>query len=454
MKKFISSSTPLFSNLNSYKKQHFSSFHTPGHKNSSFFSKINFSKLDFTELSTTDNLFEPSFSILQAEKNAAEIFKTKKTLFSAGGCSLCVQTMLRLAFPNGGKVITSRILHKSAINAMALLNIEPIYLTPEKDNKTNFWEAISPQAISNALKENPDVKAVFITSPDYFGVLADIKAISEICKKFNVLLLVDNAHGSHLGFLKKNLHPIYLGADMCTDSAHKTLPVFTGGAFLHINNSKFLDLAKKEMQLFASTSPSFVILTSLDLCCDWLKKYGKKSFLKLEHTIENIKNLALKAGLILPDGLCDPIRLSFNTSKIGLSCEEFSDYLREFKVEPEFYIDDFVVLIPTPFNKKTDFKRLKSALLNLKKLKNNAAKRQNQNNFYYFEEPKIATSLNQTLFSESYKINTKDSLGKISKYMICPCPPGVPILLPGEIITNSIMENLINYGIFSLDVLK
>ena len=453
MEKFNSSVTPIFTNLKSYKKQHFSSFHTPGHKNSSFLSKINFSKLDFTELPATDDLFFPSSSILQAEKNAAEIFKTKKTLFSSGGCSLCLQTMLRLAFPNGGKIITSRIIHKSAVNAMALLNIEPIYLTPEKDLKTNFFKAISPQKIENALKENPDVKAVFITSPDYFGTLSDIKAISKICKKFGVLLLVDNAHGSHLGFLKKDLHPIHLGADMCTDSAHKTLPVFTGGAFLHINNSKFLDLAKKEMQLFASTSPSFPILTSLDLCCSFLKKHGKKSFLKLEKNIENIKNLALKAGLIFQDSLCDPIRLSFNTSKIGLSGKDFSDYLRKFKIEPEFYIDDFVVLIPTPFNKKTDFKRLKKALINLPKLSYNPVQ-ESKNNFYYFEEPKIAATLSQTLFSESYKINTKDSLGKVSKYMICPCPPGVPILLPGEIITNSIIENLINYGIFSLDVLK
>ncbi len=268
-----------------------------------------------------------------------------------------------------------------------------------------------------------------------------------------MLLLVDNAHGSHLCFLKENQHPIYLGADMCADSAHKTLPVFTGGAFLHINNSKFLDLAKKEMQLFASTSPSFPILTSLDLCCSFLKKYGKKSFLKLEQTAETIKNLALKAGLILPEGLCDPIRLSFNTSKLGLSGKEISDYLRKFKIEPEFYIDNFVVLIPTPFNRKNDFKRLKKALNNLPKLSRKPVK-QNQNAFYYFDEPKIATSLNRTLFSESYKINAKDSLGKISKQMICPCPPGVPILLPGEIITNSIVENLINYGIFSLDVLK
>lgn len=453
MEKFNSSGTPLFTNLKIYKNQHFSSFHTPGHKNSAFFSKINFSKLDFTELSSTDDLFEPLGPILQSEKNGAEIFNTKKTLFSAGGCSLCVQTMLRLAFPNGGKIITSRIIHKSAINAMALLNINPIYLTPEKDLKTNFWNAISPQDVENALKENPDVKAVYITSPDYFGILSDIKAISKICKKFGVLLLVDNAHGSHLGFLKKDLHPIHLGADMCADSAHKTLPVFTGGAFLHINNSKFLDIAKKEMQLFASTSPSFPILTSLDLCCDWLEKHGKKSFLKLEQDIENIKNLALKLGLILPEGACDPIRLSFNTSKIGLSGKEFSDYLRKFKIEPEFYIDDFVVLIPTPFNKKNDFKRLKKALSNLPKLSYNPVQ-ESKNNFYYFEEPKIGATLNQTLFSESYKINTKDSLGKVSKYMICPCPPGVPILLPGEIITNSIIENLINYGIFSLDVLK
>ncbi|MBR1779600.1 MAG: aminotransferase class V-fold PLP-dependent enzyme [Clostridia bacterium] len=449
--------TSFFLKLQDYKKKRYSSFHTPGHKNSGHLSTVDFLKLDFTELPGTDDLFSSSGVILQSEKKAAEIFKAKRTLFSAGGCSLCIQTMLRLACPAGGKIISSRIIHKSAVSAMALLNIEPVWLTPGKDRQTNFWEPINPQVIYRALQANKDAKAIYLTSLDYFGVIADIRAIAEICKDFDVLLLVDNAHGSHLGLLKENLHPIYLGADMCADSAHKTLPVFTGGAFLHINNSKFVDIAKNEMQLFASTSPSFPILSSLDVCCDWIKKHGKKRFANLENKVAEIKELALRAGLTLPKGKVDPTRISFNTAKMGISGEEFANYLRKFKVEPEFSIDNFVVLIPSPFNRKIDFKRLKRALLSLSKARSHLIYPHNQSmtrDFYYFEPPQIAASLNKTLFAESYKINTEKSLGKISKHMVCPSPPGVPIVLPGEIITNSIIENLTNYGVFSLDVLK
>ncbi len=444
--------TPLYSTLRDYKGLKYSSFHTPGHKNDKKFLKYKLFSLDYTELPCTDDLFEPTGPILQAEINAAEVFGTKKTLFSAGGCSLCIQTMLRLVCPSGGKVIVSRMIHKSAVNAMALLDIEPIWLIPETDLNTDFLKPIDPLVVKKTLEQNSGVKAVYLTSPDYYGVIQDIRGISEVCKFFGVPLIVDNAHGAHLGQLRQNLHPIYLGAAMSADSAHKTLPALTGGAFLHINDERYIERAKSAMGLFASTSPSFPIMASLDLCSFWAKKHGKDSFLALEKKVAKIKEIAQKKGLLIPQGKVDPTRLSFNTKNLGESGKTLLNHFRKFKIEPEFAVGDFIVLILTPFNSDLDFKRLKKAIL---ALPDKISKRREKiNKITYFQTPKVAITLRQALFANSVTTETENALGKVSKNLICPCPPGIPIVLPGEVITKPVMENLINYGILSLDVLK
>lgn len=447
---------PLYNALKKYKNENISSFHTPGHKCNKKFLKYNLLSYDYTELAQTDNLFDPKGSILSAENRAAKVFKARRTLFSSGGCSLCIQAMLRLAFPSGGKIIASRFIHKSAVNAMSLLNITPVWVMPEKGNDSTFFEAILPEKVKELLETNKDVKAVYITGPDYFGTISDVKAISRICKVYRVPLLVDNAHGTHLGLLSENLHPLNFGADMVADSAHKTLPVLTGGAFLHINDQKYVEKAKTAMGLFASTSPSYPIMASLDLCCNWINKYGKKAFQSLEESVTEIKNIAETQGLIVQKGnLVDPTRLSFNTSKLGISGEALAEHFRKFKVEPEFSLGNFLVLIPTPFNTKKDFSRLKKAVLSISAIKGSS--NLNDEKFDYLknlELPQCGLSLREALLAESETLEVKNALGRISKSMICPCPPGIPIVLPGEVVTQGVVENLLNYGIFSLDVIK
>lgn len=327
---------------------------------------------------------------------------------------------------------------------------------PEKKNDSTFFAAILPEKVKELLETNKDAKAVYITSPDYFGTISDIKAISRTCKVYGVPLLVDNAHGAHLGLLSENLHPLNFGADMVTDSAHKTLPVLTGGAFLHINDQKYVEKAKTDMSLFASTSPSYPIMASLDLCCNWINEYGKKAFQSLEESVTEIKNIAETQGLIVQKGnLVDTARLSFNTSKLGISGETLAEHFRKFKVEPEFSLGNFLVFIPTPFNTKKDFSRLKKAVLSISAIKNNG--NLNNQKFDYLknlELPRCGLPLREALLAESEAVEIKNALWRISKSMICPCPPGIPIVLPGEVVTLGVVENLLNYGIFSLDVIK
>ena len=441
--------TPLYEALVNHKNKDMSSFHTPGHKCRSYLENAALYMLDYTELKDTDSLFEAKGVIKKAEEKMAELYGAKSTLFSAGGCTLCIQAMLRLAVGYNGKVITSRMIHKSAVNTMALLGARPLWITPKFDEEKHLFKQVTSHEIEECLIQNKDAQCVYITSPNYYGELADIKAISSVCKKYDVPLLVDNAHGAHLGFLSNNQHPIYLGASMVADSAHKTLPVLTGGAFLHIKDEKFIKEAKSAMGLFGSTSPSYPIMASLDLCQDWARKRGREEFIRLESRVKEIKDLALKKGFIKEDqGIFDPLRLCLNTGNFGISGEEAAEYFRKNKIEPEFSDGGYVVLIPSPMNTDRDFKRLKDAILGF-----------NMNGTFVdskrpFPTPKIVVSLHEAIFMDREIINVRNAEGRVSAIAICPCPPGIPVLVPGEEINSNAIKSLEHYGIFEIDVIK
>lgn len=440
--------TPLYEALMSHKSLNRASFHTPGHKNSKKILSKRLFELDFTELPDTDSLYDAATVIKKAEVLMSQLYGSKRTIFSAGGCTLCIQTMLKLALPYGGKVIASRMIHKSAVNTMALLNAEVKWLMPKIDHGSSNFAQINANEIDEVLQKNEGFDCVYITSPDYFGHIADIENIAKICHKHGVPLLVDNAHGAHLKFLSRNIHPITLGADLVADSAHKTLPVLTGGAFLHIANEKYVQNAKQAMSIFGSTSPSYPIIVSLDVCREWLSKNGEKAYLKLENDVAKIKKIAHKKGVLDAYKNTDPVRLALNTAKIGVSGDDAAKYFRKKGVEPEFSDGERVVFIATPMNSKKDFVRLSDAIKTL------SVGQSTQNKPQIFDLPVMKRSLHEALFSDSEAVKTRDSLGRISANTVCPCPPGIPILLPGEIVTENSIKNLLYYGIFSIDVIK
>lgn len=442
------SETPLYTALANHKTLARTSFHTPGHKNNFKLINKELLSLDYTELPDTDSLYESNAAIKDSEILMSKTFGTKSTLFSAGGCTLCIQTMLKLAIPYGAKIIASRMIHKSAVNTMALLNARVIWVMPENNTKSGSLKQISAKEIEKALFENPDSACVYITSPDYYGNIADIKDISKICKEYNIPLLVDNAHGSHLKFLSKDIHPITLGADMVSDSIHKTLPVLTGGALLHIANKKYIQKAKGAMSIFGSTSPSYPIMASIDLCGNWLRNHGKTAFKELEKEVADIKFIAKELGLLDDYNITDPIRLTLNTAKVGISGADAAEYFRTQDIEPEMSDNEHVVFIATPMNSKEDFVKLKNAIKNLPI--------SNPLNFVtpIFTAPILAKPMHESLFSESEQIKTINSCGRISSNTVCPCPPGIPILVPGELINDKSIKSLLHYGILEIDVLK
>lgn len=443
----------FYESLKKYKKIGRSSFHTPGHKGN-FFKSRDLLGLDFTELPLTDSLYEAVGIIAEAEKNIEKLYNSKRSLISCGGNTLCIQTMLRLASGNGGNIICDRVLHRSAVSAMALLDINPVWIRRDFGKESLLVEKINMESLKKHLNSNKSFNAFYTTSPSYYGILQDIKEISDLCAAHSVPVLVDNAHGSHLMFTSKNLHPVANGASLCADSAHKTLPVLTGGAWLHINDDKFIKGAKNAMALFGSTSPSYPIMASMDICLSWLASYAEKEFLNLESRVKNIKSIARDVGIYVPnDEISDPVRIVLGTWKIGYSGYEFREYLYKYKIEPEMCDEKYVVLIATPFNKKEDWKRLKKAISSVKP-KNDNSKNLYQGCFVSDDLPEIKASIREAVMHEGIYVDIDHSKNRIAADIVCPCPPGIPVVMPGEKIGEAEYEALKRYGISEIYVLK
>lgn len=429
----IARKAPLWNALQEYQKLNRTSFHTPGHKGTDFFPK-NLWQNDLTELPETDALYEAEGVILTAEKELARLYHADRSLISAGGCTLAIQTMIRLAC-HGGKLLCGRVLHRSAVNTMALLGIEPLWILPE--NQSGCSGRIEPKQVLEMLNKHDDIDAVYITSPDYYGALSDIAGISAVCRKFDIPLLVDNAHGSHLAFLHKNLHPLHLGATMTACSLHKTLPVLTGGAALNIHGEKYAANAKTAMALFGSTSPSYPIMCSVDLCTQWLLNGGAEQYAALESTIARIKSTAAAKGIIQPSGLCDPLRISLNTASVGMSGTEGGAYFRKRGLEPEMSDRENVVFICTPFNTNDELEHLHKTLSDLP-INRPVLSKQN----FTFELPERVITIREALLSPKKSVPLEQAVGEIAADMVCPCPPGIPLVIPGERITPACIARL------------
>ena len=407
----------------------------PGHKGN-----IDFS-YDVTELDSTDDLFDSNGCIYQSEDLISQIYGSSSSVFSTQGNTLCIQTMISLAVSPGDFVLTSRNCHKSVVNTISLLDVNPVWIDICSNDEHTTSEVICQ------IKNHHEIKAVFVTSPDYFGQILEIDKIKEECK--NIPLLVDNSHGSHLLFFDK--HPLQLGADLCADSAHKTLPVLTGGAWLHVsksfaekNNVTYHDI-KDKMQIFASTSPSFLTLLSLEECSVWLKNHGKQEFEKLKSRVDIVKQ---NAKNFIVDKFIDPVRITFDTANIGMKCDEFINYLEKFKIKSEFGVDTKTVLIPSPFNTENDWQRLNSAL---KSIIYKSPIKLNKNEKITH---KLVMSLRESMFSKFEKVSVNDSIGRISAQIVDKCPPGIPIVIPGELISESNIELIKKTNIKFIKVVK
>lgn len=422
--------TPIVDFVREYNKKEYKRLHMPGHKGRGF---LGFEQLDITEIKGADALFEAESIIRDSEMNAERLFDTAVTAYSCEGSSLCIRAMLSLLRGRDGKILAARNAHKAFIYGAALMDYDVKWLY-SSDAYSLCSCNITAEDVENALK-NERAKAVYVTSPDYLGNMLDIRAISHVCHKYGVPLIVDNAHGSYLAFLDESCHPIHLGADMCCDSAHKTLPVLTGGAYLHLGKNSVLDLSREDikaaMELFASTSPSYLILQSLDMANDYISKGYREKLKNTVLRLNNAKKTLVELGYeILPS---DPLKLTIASSEINLA-----ELLREQKIECEYEDPDFTVMMFTPENAE-DIDALVSALKPIKLNKN----RKN----YALIPPKKAMSLREALFSEKESVRVEEAVGRICAGVSIACPPAVPVVVCGERISENTAEIMRHYGI-------
>lgn len=442
-------SAPLYRALVAHLQKQRVSLHTPGHKNIHTVFPQDLSRLDLTELPDTDSLFEADGVIRQAERETAQVLGTAHTFFSAGGCTLCIQAMLRLVSLGGKrKVVAGRVVHRSAVHTMALLGLDPVWVMPRADAGPGLPGRVHPEDVRGALRQTPDAACVYVTSPDYFGVLADIAGLAQACQEYHVPLLVDNAHGAHL-FFTSQPHPLTQGASMTACSAHKTLPVLTGGAWLNLADDTFAHAAKDAMALFGSTSPSYPVMASLDLCTQWIAEHAAQAYPRLEQRVQEIRVLARGLGFSVPHGPCDPTRISLYTPPVGWTGEQTAEFLRECGVEPEYADASYVVMIPTPCNPPEHFRRLAQALRQIPR-----ARALPEPDCVFPPLPSQEVALREAVLRPSRTLPIRQAAGHIAACAACPCPPGVPVVMPGEKITPCAADFLLAYGFSHVKVLQ
>lgn len=421
--------------------------HMPGHKGAGI---LGFERMDLTEIYGADELFAADGIIKESEQNASSLFGCP-TYYSTQGSTLCIQTMCTILCQDAKskgkkpKILAGRNAHRSFIHAAALLDFDIEWLYGNSDYLSC---KINAKDLEKKIVEN-NPTAVYLTNPDYLGNLLDIKSLALICKKHDVLLAIDNAHGAYLRFLKDSLHPIDLGADLCCDSAHKTLPVLTGGAYLHLSdslNQVWKNDVKHFMEYFSSTSPSYLIMASLDAANDVLDTTFKKSLSECIQRVDGLKNALIQHGYTILSG--EPMKITISTKEFGYTGNEIANLLMECDIYPEFYDSDYIVLMPSPYNTKDDFERLQKCLCGIERksiLVNKPPK---------LEQAKKAMNVRQALFAPSVTLDVSKSLGQVCSSVTVSCPPAILPVIPGEVISESSIEVMKYYGIETVRVVK
>jgi len=442
-------STPICDFAAAYESSGVVRLHMPGHKG---VSRLGTEGRDLTEVDGADVLYDAQGIILESEQNAQKLFDTGLTLYSTEGSSLCIRAMLYLiclhAKQQGRKAViaAARNAHKVFMTAAALLDVDIRWLFP-KESGSVVSCALDLADVERVLRDDRPA-ALYVTSPDYLGNVADISALSALCRQYGALLAVDNAHGAYLRFLPKSRHPIHLGADLCCDSAHKTLPVLTGGAYLHIsyNAPELLKThAQNALSLFASTSPSYLILQSLDAANRYLADGYQAKLAALSASLNAAKaQLAAYGYAVLGD---EPLKLTLASKAIGWRGDELAAHLQSLGMMVEFADPDFVVMMFTPENASA-IDPLTRALCVLDKRPPISSKSP------VLSKPVQRMTPREAVLSPQQRIPVAQAQGRILAAASVNCPPAVPIVVCGEVIDQSAIECFRYYGIEHVYVVK
>ena len=437
--------TPIVDFVEKYSADNNLRLHMPGHKGKGF---LGIENRDITEIKGADVLYDAQGIIKESEKNAAALFGTQKTIYSTEGSSLAIRAMLYLVKAYAkrlGKnpvIAAGRNAHNTFVKGCALLGLDVNWLLPQNTELIVSCEITADflEGYFSECAEKP--MAVYITSPDYLGNISDIAALASVCEKYGVLLLVDNAHGAYLKFLQPSRHPIDLGVDMCCDSAHKTLPVLTGGAYLHISEKApefFADKAETAMSMFASTSPSYLILQSLDMANDYLSNGYIERLNKFETALAELKDKLINKGFFIIGD--EPLKLTLAPKAYGYTGCQLADLLLSKKIVCEFSDPDFVVMMLSLEMGNDSAEKIYKALSSVKKrepLSDIPPKPT-------FKKKRI--SYNRAIYLPTKELDVDECEGKVLAIPSVNCPPAIPIAVCGEELDENAIKCFKYYGI-------
>lgn len=440
--------TPICDFVRDYADSGALRLHMPGHKGAG-----PLERLDITEIEGADVLYQSEGIIRRSEENAAALFGTARTLYSTEGSSLAIRAMLYLALLHArerGKrpcIAAGRNAHKVFLTGAALLDLEIHWLCPAGRLLSCPLTAAGLEEALGAMETPP--AAVYVTSPDYLGNMLDIAALARVCKQFEALLLVDNAHGAYLNFLPGAPHPMRLGADLCCDSAHKTLPVLTGGAYLHISKTAPAGLAERAeqaMALFASTSPSYLLLQSLDAANARLAGDYPAQLEAMAREAAALKGRLEALGYVFAGD--EPLKLSLRAKAYGYTGQELAALLGAAGIVCEFADPDFLVLMLSPATGTAGLERLEAALTAIPRRPAIETRPPR------LPRPAPVLSPREALLAPAELLPVEEALGRILAAPGVSCPPAVPILTCGEAITEEAIECFRYYGIEACRVVK
>lgn len=443
--------TPICDFVNKYRESGTLRAHMPGHKGLGGFG----AEADITEIAGADELYESEGIIRESEAIAARIFGTGRTLYSAEGSSLSIRAMLYLLLLHAKHVekreryfvLAARNAHISLVSACSLLGLDIEWIWPEDASLLSC--PVDPRALDEKLAEMTEKPiAVYLTSPDYLGNLQNVRDIALVCHWHGIPLAVDNAHGAYLRFLETDLHPITLGADICCDSAHKTLPCLTGAGYLHISRyaPALAENAERAMALFASTSPSYLILQSLDRANEYLSNGYREKLADFVLELDALRERLIVKGFSLVGS--EKLKLTLAPKSYGYTGEELAAFLRENGIECEAADPDHTVLMLTPETGEEGLARIENALGLL-------GRREAIKDIPpVLPRPEKVMTVREAVLSPQQRIPAGKAFGRIMGNGYCGCPPAVPVVVPGERIGEAAIKCMKYYGFSSCTVVE
>lgn len=476
-------STPILSELIRYADSFVYPFHMPGHKRRFPDFDKNIYEIDVTEISGMDEMHDPKEIIRESMDELREVYGTKESFYLVNGSTGGILAAIFSVIKSKEEILVARNCHKSVYHAIELCGATPRFLSPKWIEDYDFFGEISPKRVEKILSKNSKIKAMILTSPTYEGVLSDVKKISEICRKYNVLCIVDEAHGAHLPFASKEgrfpASAIFSGADVVIQSLHKTLPSLTQTALLHVPMESRVDLEKVRhyLTVFQTSSPSYIFMASMERCVQFMITEGKKLWEPYENRLDEfyrslmgkdgqgLKYFRLYQGEKAFD--FDKGKLIVSTKNTPFSGEELADCLRKnYQIEIEMAAATYVIAMTSLVDEEEGFLRLKEALLSIEnkfQIEFESMKMQkekadiefsNEKKEKGFKIPKAKRkcSIKKALKLPEEEVFLEDCVGRISKEYVFVYPPGIPVLTPGDKIGKEILDLLLKYKNLGLNV--